>query len=191
MDHLEGLQKGGKSGPFILAGNLDESLLIQRIHLPMENEEHMPPKNKLQLTEEEIEILRLWVMSGASFEQKVMELPQEEPLFQLASNKFTTEKTYSFAAADEDEVKELNNFFRKVKPIFPGSPALEVAYFGASTFDASSLSDLKNIKEQVVKINLNRMPLENIDLSFLSDFQNLEEAQLNFTGLKSGQLEGL
>lgn len=191
MDHLEGLQKGGKSGPFILAGNLDESLLIQRIHLPMENEEHMPPKNKLQLTEEEIEILRLWVMSGASFEQKVMELPQEEPLFQLASNKFTTEKTYSFAAADEDEVKELNNFFRKVKPIFPGSPALEVAYFGASTFDASSLSDLKNIKEQVVKINLNRMPLENVDLSFLSDFQNLEEAQLNFTGLKSGQLEGL
>ena len=188
MDHLEGIQKGGKSGPFILAGNLDESLLIQRIHLPMENEEHMPPKNKLQLTEEEIEILRLWVMSGASFEQKVMELPQEEPLFQLASNKFTYDKTYSFAAADEDEVKELNNFFRKVKPIFPGSPALEVAYFGASTFDASSLSDLKKVKEQVVKINLNRMPLENTDLSFLSDFQNLEEAQLNFTGLKSDQL---
>ena len=191
MDHLEGLQKGGKSGPFILAGNLDESLLIQRIHLPLENEEHMPPKNKLQLTEDEIEILRLWVLSGASFEQKVMELPQEEPLFQLASNKFSTEKSYSFSAADDQDVKELNNFFRKVKPIYPGSPALEVAYFGASTFDAASLSDLKTVKNQVVKINLNRMPLENTDLSFMSDFQNLEDVQLNFTGIKSEQLESL
>ncbi len=191
MDHLEGIQKGGKSGPFILAGNLDESLLIQRIHLPLENEEHMPPKNKIQLTEEEIEILRLWVLSGASFEQKVLELPQEEPLFQLASNKFSAEKSYSFSAANDQDIQELNNFFRKVKPLYPGSPALEVAYFGASTFDPASLSDLNAVKEQVVKINLNRMPLENTDLSFLSGFQNLEDVQLNFTGIKSDQLEGL
>ncbi|MBC6365960.1 c-type cytochrome domain-containing protein [Algoriphagus sp. AK58] len=191
MDHLEGIQKGGKSGPFVLAGNPDESLLITRIHLPLENEEHMPPKNKLQLTDEELEILRLWVASGASFEQKVTELSKEEPLFLLASNRFSTEKPYSFRAADASEIENLNNFFRKVKPIFPGSPALEVAYFGSSTFEPNSLSDLKKVKEQVVKINLNRMPLENVDLSFLSDFQNLEEIQLNFTGITSVQLKGL
>lgn len=191
MDHLEGIQKGGKSGPFILAGNPDQSLLIQRINLPLENEEHMPPKNKLQLTDDELDILRFWVASGASFEQKVLELSQEEPLFQLASNRFSTEKAYTFEAADSDQIEKLNNFFRKVKPVFPGSPALEVAYFGSSTFDPNALSDLKKVKDQVVKINLNRMPLEEVDLSFLSDFQNLEEIQLNFTGITSAHLKGL
>ncbi len=191
MDHLEGIRKGGKSGLFVVAGNTDESLLIQRIHLPLENEEHMPPKNKFQLTEEELEILRLWVMSGASFEQKVRELPREEPLFQFASNKFSTEKTYSFAPAEEQEVKDLNNFFRKVKPLFPGSPALEVAYFGSSTFDPKSLADLLSAKEQVVKINLNRMPLTDVDLSLLADFKNLEELQLNFSGISGKQLSTL
>lgn len=188
MDHLEGLQKGGKSGPFVVAGNTEQSLLIQRIHLPLENEEHMPPKNKLQLTEEEIEILRLWVLSGAGYTQKLVDLPQEEPLFQLVAARFSSEKTYPFSPADEETVAQLNTFFRKVKPLYPGSPALEVAYFGSSTFDPASLAELKSVKNQVVKLKLSRMPLYQVDLSFVSDFQNLEELYLNFTDVSSGQL---
>jgi hypothetical protein len=191
MDHLAGLQKGGKTGPFFIPGDTENSLLIQRIHLPMENEEHMPPKNKAQLTEEELEILRLWVASSGSFDQKITELSREEPLFVLASNKFSAQKSYDFAAASESDVKQLSNFFRKVNPIYPGSPALEVAYYGTSAFDPSSLTELKKVSEQVVKINLNRMPLESVDLDFLADFPNLEELQLNFTGIKAEQISGL
>ncbi len=191
MDHLAGLQKGGKTGPFFIPGDTENSLLIQRIHLPLENEEHMPPKNKAQLTEEELEILRLWVASGGSFDQKITELSREEPLFVLASNKFSAQKSYTFAAASESDVNQLSNFFRKVNPIYPGSPALEVAYYGTSAFDPSSLTELKKVSEQVVKINLNRMPLESVDLDFLADFPNLEELQLNFTGIKAEQISGL
>ena len=188
MDHLEGIQKGGKSGPFVLAGNTEQSLLIQRIHLPLENEEHMPPKNKLQLTEEEIEILRLWVLSGAGYTQKVVDLPKEEPLFQLVASRFSSEKTYPFSPADEETVAKLNNFFRKIKPIYPGSPALEVAYYGSSTFDPASLSELSSIKNQVVKLTLSRMPLQQTDLGLIADFQNLEELYLNFTDVSGQQL---
>lgn len=192
MDQLAGLQKGGKTGPFLVAGNPDESLFLQRIHLPLENEEHMPPKNKAQLTEEEIEILKLWVASGASFEQKVMELEAEEPLFQLASQKlFSNETNYDFEAPSESDLASLNTFFRKAKPLFPGSPAVEVAYFGASAFDPSSLQDLKKVKTQIVKLNLNRMPLEGVDLSALEALEHIEEIQLNFTGLTSDQLQDL
>ncbi|WP_111670020.1 c-type cytochrome domain-containing protein [Algoriphagus litoralis] len=191
MDQLAGLQKGGKNGPFVIPGDLDKSLLIQRINLPMEEKEHMPPKNKAQLTEEEIEILELWVAAGASFDQKVSDLTAEEPLFQLASNKFTTQKSYGFEPAAESDIQDLNNFFRKVNPVFPGSPALEVAYYGISTFDPASLKDLKKVSEQVVRINLNRMPLADVDLGFLGDFPNLEELQLNTTGISPNQLSSL
>jgi uncharacterized membrane protein len=191
MDHLEGLQKGGKNGPFVVPGDLKESLLIQRIHLPETSKEHMPPKNKAQLTDEEMEILQLWVKSGSSFDQKVTELKADEPLFQLASNKFSNQKSYTFDPASDSDIKELNNFFRKVNPVFPGSPALEVAYYGTSAFDPGSLKDLKTVREQVVKLNLNRMPLESVDLGFLRDFPNLEELQLNFTGVTASQLSNL
>ena len=191
LDLLTGIQKGGKSGALFVAGKPELSLLIQRIHLPLEEEEHMPPKNKLQLTEEELEILSLWVSSGGRFDQKVMDLPQEDPLFQLVSARFSAQKNYSFSAADPDDITALTTFFRKVRPVVPGSPALEVAYYGSSAFESKSLAELKVIQDQVVKLNLNRMPLQDVDLSLLADFQNLESLSLNFTSVAGAQLKSL
>jgi uncharacterized membrane protein len=191
LDHLAGLQKGGKNGPLVVPGDLRESLMIQRINLPEDSKEHMPPKNKAQLTAEELEILHLWIESGGSFEQQVTELNAAEPLYQLASQRFSDQKNYTFDAASDSDIKDLNNFFRKVTPIYPGSPALEAAYYGTSAFDPASLKDLKGVKGQLVKVNLNRMPLETVDLSFLRDFTNLEELQLNFTGITASQLSKL
>ncbi len=191
MDHLEGLKKGGKSGPFVVAEDFENSMLIQRINLPGDDKKHMPPKNKPQLTDEEIEILMEWVASGASFEQKVEEADPKSELFQLASFKFNSAKAYTFDPADPDDVEELNNFFRKVQPIYPESPALVVSYFGISAFDPASLNDFKKVKKQIVKLNLNKMPLAGVDLKFLSELSNLEELQLNFTDFDPKQIKNL
>ena len=191
MDHIEGLKKGGKSGPFVLAGDFKNSLLIQRIDLPMEEKKHMPPKNKAQLTDEELEILKEWVANGASFNQKVTEFSSDNNLFILASKKFAPKKTYVFDPANSETISSMNNFFRKVEAIFPESPALEVSYFGVAAFDPTSLNDLKQVKNQVVKINLNKMPLAGIDLSMLAEMPHLEEIQANFTDLTSEQIRFL
>lgn len=189
MDHLEGLKKGGKSGPFIGAGDLNQSLLIQRINLPLNEEDHMPPKNKSQLTEDELVLLTAWVKTGANFEGRVVDLPQEEELFQLASIRFEREKPFEFDHASPSTIEDLNTFFRKVSPIYPESPALEVSYFGISAFDPNSLKDLQKIKEQLVNLRLDKMPLDQVNLEFLKDFPNLQELSLNFTDLTSMQLE--
>ncbi|NVJ85373.1 MAG: chitobiase/beta-hexosaminidase C-terminal domain-containing protein [Algoriphagus sp.] len=189
MDHLEGLKKGGKSGPLVVAGDMDQSLLIQRINLPLNEEEHMPPKNKNQLTDEELQLLTAWVEAGASFDGKVEELPKESNLFQLASIRFKDEETFDFEAAKASTIEDLNTFFRKVNPIYPESPALEVSYFGISAFDPTSLNDLQKIKEQLVTLRLDKMPLAEIDLGFLNDFQNLRKLSLNFSSLSAEQLE--
>jgi len=70
--------------------------MIQRIGLPMDEKKHMPPKNKAQLSEDELIILREWVANGASFDQKVMEIDPENKLFILASNKFEAKKNLQF-----------------------------------------------------------------------------------------------
>lgn len=191
LDELAGIQKGGKDGPFVVAGDMEKSMLIQRIHLPMNEKEHMPPKNKIQLTEEELIILREWVKSGASFEEKVIQTDPKSELYRLASATFESNKVYEFQAADEDDILELNNFYRSVQALYPESPALEVTYFGASAFDPNSLSELKKVKIQMVKLSLNKMPLAAVDLSFLSEFPNLEEVQMNFADLSTKEIEAL
>ena len=67
--------KGGKTGKLYVPGNPDISLLIQRIHLPMDDEKHMPPSIKMQLSVDEINLLEWWIKHQANFTQKVMELP--------------------------------------------------------------------------------------------------------------------
>ncbi|WPR76791.1 c-type cytochrome domain-containing protein [Algoriphagus sp. NG3] len=189
MDHIEGLKKGGKSGPLVVAGDFDKSLLIQRINLPEDDKKHMPPKNKAQLTDEELLILSEWVASGADFEQKLVSLPVKNELYQLASVRFEKNKTYSFAAAKPDEIAKLNTSFRSIQPLFPESPALDVSYFGISAFQPKSLSDLRKVKDQIVRLSLNKMPLDGVDLKFMKGFKHLEELHLNFTDLSSDQLK--
>jgi hypothetical protein len=120
-----------------------------------------------------------------------MDLPQEDPLFQLVAARFSVQKSYTFSAADPDDITALTTFFRKIRPVVPGSPALEVAYYGSSAFESKSLAELKIIQDQVVKLNLNRMPLQEVDLSLLADFQNLESLSLNFTSVSGNQLQSL
>lgn len=64
LDAKQMILKGGEHGPVIIAGNAAESELIKRVKLPTGHEDAMPSKGK-HLTEEEIEILSLWINKGA------------------------------------------------------------------------------------------------------------------------------
>src|SRR5690349_4231911 len=62
LDSREAMLQGGKSGPAIVSGDPDESLLIQAVshtHPRLK----MPPTGKLK--DEEIADLRNWIKSGA------------------------------------------------------------------------------------------------------------------------------
>ena len=63
MDSWEALLAGGDEGPSLVPGDVKESLMLVRIHLPLDDEddEHMPPKKKEQLEAHEIAILDWWV----------------------------------------------------------------------------------------------------------------------------------
>jgi uncharacterized membrane protein len=189
LDLAEFILKGGENGPALVPGDLEKSLMAHRILLPLEDEEHMPPEGKPQLTQEEIDLILAWIESGGEFEKKLMTYDPEAPIFILANQKFEDiPVVYPFEAADPEEVQSLNNFYRKVVSMGADSPALSVSYFGRQNFDISSVEELFSISEQVVILNLNNMPITDEDLSLLSRFNNLEKLYLNFTNIKG---EGL
>ncbi|CAN5920441.1 hypothetical protein BH24BAC1_BH24BAC1_35280 [soil metagenome] len=192
LDNPKYIKAGGESGPVVVPGDIDNSLMISQINLPLEDEKHMPPKGKPQLSDEEKALLVAWIESGADFDKKLVAFHDTLPIYQLAVGKFAVKtKAYNFDPADSKKITSLNNFYRKVQVLAMDSPALAVSYFGKSNFKSESLLELKDINEQIVSINLNNIHLDDKDLALLENFPNLEKLYLNFSNIKGEGIKHL
>lgn len=187
--------KGGKSGELFVAGKPELSLLLERIHLPLDEKKHMPPAGKVQLTDEEVEILFHWVKSNAGFNKKLVDLPATDSLRMIAAAQFEPadkkEEVFDFASADEKTVKKLNNNYRVIYPLTKESPALVVNLYNRSTYKPSVLTELKDIKKQIVSLDLNKMPVKDTELKTIGEFANLRKLNLNFTDVTGKGLKEL
>jgi mono/diheme cytochrome c family protein len=75
------LMKNGDSGEAtVVAGKAGDSLIIKRALLPLEEDEHMPPSNKDQLSEKELAILKWWIDGGAKTDLKLKDAALPENL---------------------------------------------------------------------------------------------------------------
>ena len=66
LDTLSAAQKGGDEGEAIIPGNIEDSLLIERIALPADHDDIMPPKGD-PLNKKQIELLSQWIKDGAKW----------------------------------------------------------------------------------------------------------------------------
>lgn len=188
------IMKGGKSGKLIVPGNPQMSLLLQRVHLPMEEKKHMPPSGKAQLTLQEISLLTLWVKQKADFEKKLAELPENDSLRMLASaflQPSQQQEAYDFPEADEERVRALNTDYRTILPLARESPALAVNIYNASAYNVKQIDELDEIRKQVISLNLNKMPVKDADLKSIVRFENLRKLDLNFTEVTAAGLKEL
>lgn len=76
LDAWEYLLKGGKNGAALVPGDVEKSLLLQRIALPLGHDDHMPPQSKPQLSAAEQTLLRWWIEQGAPTDKKIADLPK-------------------------------------------------------------------------------------------------------------------
>ena len=66
LETLKLSQKGGDGGAAITPGDLTKSLLIERVKLPADHDDIMPPKGA-PLTKEQIAMLETWIKEGAKW----------------------------------------------------------------------------------------------------------------------------
>lgn len=193
MDTKELLLRGGKDGKLWDTTAAGLGLLLSRIHLPPEEKKHMPPVSKPQLTQLEERILYAWIRQGAGFDTKVIELSPNDTLRILASGilQATAEEKYDFAAAGEKKVQELNTNYRTITPLANGSPALVVDFYGAAFFRSAQLKELEPLRQQIVALNLDKMPVTDQDLAVIAGFSNLRELNLSFTGITGAGVPAL
>lgn len=190
-----GLLEGGKSGPLFVPGNSPTSRMIERIHLPLDQEKHMPPKGNAQLTASEIALLSLWIDRGIGFHEKLVSLPEDDSFRVMAATYFMpvidSSSLYDFPAADEDLIAKLNTPDRNVSHVSKKSPALEVSIYRRDGYGVKQLEELGEIREQVVTMKLNKLPVGDEDLNVIARFKNLRRLELNFTGITDRGLRTL
>lgn len=191
LDTPENILKGGEHGNVLFDFSKNSAILLERVHLPLSHDDHMPPDGKVQLTKEEISMLNRWIKSGANFDLKIGELPKEDSLYLLV-NKVQSE-TEPPALSDKPlpDLAEFNSNYCSVNTVFPGSDRVEVSFFQGSFYNRDNLKRLEKIKDNIVELNMQGMPLEKEDLDIVVQFANLEKLNLNYTGLDIVSIENL
>lgn len=193
MNDSLSIWKGGKEGKTLVAGNFAVSNLLQRILLPVNDKKHMPEPDEPPLTQDEMALLRSWILAGAPFGEKIYQRNESDSFRQFAwqqVEKSITESAvvYDFPAADAKKIQALNDHYRKVQPLGKNVPALAVSFFSSKEFSSARLSELNQVKEQVTELNLARMPVKATDLEFISGLRHLKKLNLNFTPVNDSLL---
>jgi mono/diheme cytochrome c family protein/uncharacterized membrane protein len=198
LDGQEWIVKGGKSGATITAGNLDASEMINRIVLPPDDEDHMPPKEKGQLTTQQIKLIQWWIQKGASFSATVKELAPDasiQPALHSLMHKAGTETAApaglpEAAAALDREIALLKSKGVIVIPIAQGSNLLNVNFVNCTAITDSMLTALKAIAPQLYWIKAEGPMVKDELVEAIGEARQLKRLSLAGSGItkKSQQI---
>lgn len=200
MDSPQFLAKGGEDGKILVPGKADESELIKRLLLPVEHKEHMPPKQKPQLREKQISLLRWWVEEGAPFDKKVKELQQPEKLKPLLAALQTSEQkekimpmlpTKPVEAADKNAIEALRNKGVVVLPVAQNSNYVVANFVTAANIKKDDLRLLLPLKKQLIWLKMNDTNIGDSALYIINQCTNLRLVQLNNTAITDKGLASL
>ena len=196
------IKKGGKSGLILLAGNILKSPLYTNLVLPIEDDKHMPPKGKHQLNSNEINSIQQWILSGASFNDRIDTLsnnkkksaPHLDTVFikketllnnTIVDNKVSVEATSSnipltISSSTIEAFKNQNIIFSNLQE---GSPFVMANFVNVIPFENSSLLALQKIEKQLVILKLSNLPIKDADIKLLVGLSNIKKMNLENTAI--------
>lgn len=196
LDGKEVILKGGEDGEIVTAGNAEKSELIRRLLLAKDHKEHMPPKEKAQLTKAEIEVLQWWVQSGLSFDKTVADLHPAASINSslqafaqpaAAATGATAESSFlpelEVPAADPAALQALQQRGIVVVPYTRSTHYVYADLLTVENLTAKDLELLLPIRNQLLAVNLSGQPVDDAGLQVLAKLTSLRQLQLQRTAI--------
>lgn len=190
LDTREFMLKGGEEGKALVPGSTEESALIKRLLLPISNEDHMPPKEKPQLSAQELALLEWWIKEGADINKKVQDLKQNEKIkpvllsFQTGAKKDAVKileiPEKEVGKADAKVIANLKAAGVVVIPVTNNSNYLSVSFVTAKP-SADLLALLKSLSAQLIWLNLANTNLDDKGMEVIAGLKNLVRINLTQT----------
>ncbi|MDW3195021.1 MAG: chitobiase/beta-hexosaminidase C-terminal domain-containing protein [Cytophagales bacterium] len=194
MTTTAGLLSGGKGGAiFDFEDHLNSSFL-KRVDLPMEDDKHMPPKGKSQLTADEIALLQWWISNEACIECRVAEMEEREPLDDILQKFSQPVSKVAYDDVDPLSEKEYQGFWEEgyaVQPVAEENPMVIVNLAFRDDIQEKGLKPIRSIAENVLELNLAGSDFTDDQSSQLSKFTYLKKLQLQNTAISEKTIGAL
>ena len=194
MSSKDYLLKGGKSGDFF--SEKGEASALQRIHLPLEEEKHMPPNGKLQLSEEQVFYLEWWFENENCFDCKVSDLEPSKREFEILrklevdnSSAATLERELSFYSGDW--LREMHDAGISAQPLDERSKLVSINLSSKKEITNEDLDLISEDAENVVELSLANTNFSDENSRVLSEFENLIKLQLQNTSISDETVKKL
>ncbi len=214
MHTFADLLKGGSDGATtVIAGKPSDSLMVKRIALSKDDDDHMPPKDEPQATKEELALLTWWIEQGANEALTVAtakKTPEVEAALKLLASLKPTAAATVAKVAEKPKAKPLTDAEKKAiaevtvkmttfnASLMPLALDTEQLRFGcvnaADKIGDKELAELAPIASQLLWVELARTKITDAGLATIAKMTNLERLHLENTAVTDAgiaQLAGL
>lgn len=185
---------GGENGSVLDSINGEQASLLGRIHMPIEDKLHMPPKGKVQLTAEEINLLEWWMKNNNCFDCTVNETnttAQTKAILKTLE-KDTTSIGILTASLDPvplEWLAKMNANGFSILPLSEKSPLLIVTLANRKGITSKDIKKLEDYADNIVELNLGFTDFNDDMAMLLPNFKNIVKLQLQKTKITSKALE--
>jgi uncharacterized membrane protein len=209
LDTHEMIMLGGGSGDNVVPGDPANSLMVQRMKLPLDDDERMPPEDKVQTTDEEVALIEWWIKQGASKDLLIIEAQfpvglrsvvekmgvkaqggssGSTPPVLLAAAQAPAEAIVAIA----DAMKNVNGSGATLTPEQVSPAQLRFSALNiADKFDDAKLLPLGAIAEHLTVVDLSKTKITDASVAVLAKMKNLRELNLTGTAVTQAAAESL
>ncbi len=193
LEEENGILKGGENGAVIEPNDPQNSSLYARLVLPLDHEDHMPPKDKTQLSKEEIDIIESWIANSNSFDKKIRELGLKKELLQafFPKAKDNTYPDVKVAEVPKDTISAIKKKGFHVERVSENSNFIRVSCINRPTFKDKDFDLLSPVKNQIVYLDLGKTLITDAVFEKISTLPNLTILKMDNTGITGKNIEHL
>ncbi len=206
MDSFAYLTKGGEDGPIFVAGKSAESEMLKRCLLPLNDDDHMPPKGKPQLSDNQIALLAWWIDQGAPVDKKVAQLKTDEKIKPALASLSVGENAkegdgYNATGSpvlslkvpepNEKAVASLKSAGLLVNPVAAEQNFLEVSAVNAPEFTDAKVALLTPLAEQIIWLKMGDTKITDAAMGEIAKLKNLNKLHLEYTAVTDAGLKNL
>jgi uncharacterized membrane protein len=220
MDSYELLVKGGKEGAGLEPGNAAKSRILTRIHLPEDDDEHMPPEGKPAIEPHEIAILEWWINQGADPTKTLADYevpaPIQEAISKLAPAKTALDHAATGPALAGPETaagpekagapvvsgppEALKASVADISKVFPGALSFEsqnssllnfTAVSLRGTLDDAGFQKITPVLKHLVTVDLSATKITDASVALLATSKDLRLVRLAETAVTDAAIDTL
>ncbi len=201
LDAAWAIHVGSENGAVIVAGKSSESPLFERVTLPPDDEDFMPPKDKADpLTPAEVELLKNWIDEGMNFDKwqgnlagkpaNVSNTGKELPVSEIQG--LYHRLSEGLAPAEDKIWESVTASGGRVLRLSQTSPLLSVDFrLPASEATDEKILSAKVIAERIAHLDLSRTSATDAALVLVATTPRLIRLDLSNTAIGDAGLANL